>query len=753
MVDESKPGITRFVIKKLLDTLYDGIICGFSLLDIVCDLLIAREFYVNKHYKFFYASIFIFILAQITYSVILALSLVPTRKHKDYYSWNDNDMQRFKFFAKILLIVFPFGQLIPLLLMVQDMYIITFTEIYGYFGYKSNLISFSKENSIDNSNNDDQISSYIKKKWISHLGFITEAIIEAVPQSILQVIFIIIHKQYNYLNMLSIIMSIIVIASKGSLLCYNIQLKVAIFNFFAFSIDIFGIFALVSWLFCINDDINMDSNDDGYIIYGYPVWKLSYLYFRVLYMCMYPILFLGCIGILFMFKEIYYLEPNRPWKQWPLLIIFPGAAILLFFPGVLVVLIVRFTLIPLLLLQSVNHKRYRNISFHKIMFNFLCNSKSFTEMHEKLLITNWQLGIFGGFQKIIDLNGDDISLINIYYIYNNIALSKWHEILNVLYYIKKYNKEFYQSLLRIRNIIGFKENIVSKLLTQIRNYQYIAFIKHVYTQIKNKINTKWRLTWKPTIKRIILDKLPTIFTIYLVSFILAVLQDITNVVSKIMKLKRYQLLRWKLPAAWVVRHRYGGYGSHRVLDSDSPWMPKIRPANEYIIHEPIILEGLFTYFVCFGYYLIHIPLRDLFRSKLLEGILFWCTFLTIILCILPCIIFLLFYSLFLPLLFGFINILYYGISINILQLILTLFHGFVFIGMILLLPYVIKFIYCDIHLHKYFDTHYTLNNDLAYKIINIYQNTPKRNQIIINKFGNDIGSLLLQFLPKWNVKQ
>ena len=74
----------------------------------------------------------------------------------------------------------------------------------------------------------DPFSNFIRSKLISHFGFIIEAVIESIPQSIVQMIYLIMYhstSQFSTLNIVSIVLSMTVVSSKGTLLSYSIYRK------------------------------------------------------------------------------------------------------------------------------------------------------------------------------------------------------------------------------------------------------------------------------------------------------------------------------------------------------------------------------------------------------------------------------------------------------------------------------------------------------------------------------------------------
>ena len=62
-----------------------------------------------------------------------------------------------------------------------------------------------------------------QRKLATHGGFLIEAVLESIPQALLQTCFIVATGQYTMLNVYSIAVSLINIASKSVLISYNLH--------------------------------------------------------------------------------------------------------------------------------------------------------------------------------------------------------------------------------------------------------------------------------------------------------------------------------------------------------------------------------------------------------------------------------------------------------------------------------------------------------------------------------------------------
>eukprot|EP01084_Bolivina_argentea_P251667 422159_1 len=450
--------ISYHTIKQLFDIIYDILISAFSIVDIICDICVAYEFYKQEKYVFFYISLVIFILAQISYASIMTISMESTKSNQSF-------RQTFISHFLIFIISFPLGQFVPLFLMIQDIFSPTFIKFYKKHNYRNIFLDEEElkgKNSVrKKAVSELSFSDYIKRKTISHIGFIAESIIEAIPQSILQMVFIILYNDYNTIHIFSIFMSMIVVVSKGSLLTYSVYKPASIFNFLCFAVDIFGIFACVSWLFCLSNQENTT-----YIIMGYGVWGIAYYYFIVLYIIFFLLIILAILGLGMMFVHIYELQPEYPWKELMQGLVLYGGCVLLTLPVSLILFTVRFTLIPLFILRGLDHSRQKSMTFYRKLFNFLLKKgDAITDMHYKLMIANWRLAVLtykhnqqtkittdktviSKCEQISQLNHKQVSLVEIYGRLQWYSLQNYHWILSQM----NFNK-FYKELKKVFKLL------------------------------------------------------------------------------------------------------------------------------------------------------------------------------------------------------------------------------------------------------------------------------------------------------------
>ena len=213
---------------KFGDFLYDVTTLSLSIMDVVTDLLIANQFYQNDQMVFFWICISIFIIASISYSVLFITIFAS--------SWEDSS--KFALFICLL----PFSQLVPIIIWVFSFEFDWTLDLCRYMGFRDMDMSIYSDNK-------DPMKLYMLRKLQSHGGFLCESAVEAVPQSILQMIAIVMTNEVTVVNVVSIGLSISSVASKAFMVCYSIHGPTFFFNFLSAVADIVNIFVIVSWVF------------------------------------------------------------------------------------------------------------------------------------------------------------------------------------------------------------------------------------------------------------------------------------------------------------------------------------------------------------------------------------------------------------------------------------------------------------------------------------------------------------------------
>eukprot|EP01084_Bolivina_argentea_P310229 536784_1 len=189
---------------------------------------------------FFVLSLIILIIARMAYSAAFIWRYdILTNEH-------------------ILCTVALFFILIPLGSMVS--FIIFFTDDpNSKFSQRfKKLTNWSVENSLRKNNlkhSQSKMTQWIIKKLSKHIGFIIEAGIEALPQSLLQIIAIVYYKEANYVSIVSIFLSMFSVMTKSLVFSKGIDIKTYIWTWLCIVVDFFGIFFSLTFVFYTNETV------------------------------------------------------------------------------------------------------------------------------------------------------------------------------------------------------------------------------------------------------------------------------------------------------------------------------------------------------------------------------------------------------------------------------------------------------------------------------------------------------------------
>jgi len=373
---------------QLVDVFHDAFTVTFSLVDIMTDVLVCIEFYQNEHMIFFWCSIAIFCIAQLSYAFLFV------------GTWAADHRNTSKVF--IFTAVLPFGQLIPVFIWLESFRIpwidkcLTTLQLkptglseqrdvaLGYTdgtGRRPEAVESVSESAAD----EDSLWAYIQQKYAAHAGFLAEAFIEAIPQGVLQVVAIILLHDTTGLNVVSILMSISVVASKGYLVAYSIHRPSFVFNYLCIAGDSFNLFATATWLFMIPTIAQEGNDDDAGAHYSDFFLSLSDSK-SVAWWCMAVVGMAMCayggffvLGFTMVDDHLKLLFPNR----------YPGFEVrsvgfniyfvrfmawcLAIVPCSVVYLTAKLSLLPVCLFNSLDPEHASHSSFYKPLFRYLHN--------------------------------------------------------------------------------------------------------------------------------------------------------------------------------------------------------------------------------------------------------------------------------------------------------------------------------------------------------------------------------------------
>jgi hypothetical protein len=345
----------------------DLVVVFFSISDIVLDVLVCRQFYIQQRMFYFYISVCIFIVAQLSYSFLFTATwgreLSPGKKILTFF------------------IILPFGQFVPFFTWLESfrfeyidncltasgnrhIYIYIFFRFRNCFaGLRPTVDRMVAVDDEGPARDDDMLWGYIQKKYQSHAGFLVEALAEAIPQCVLQTIAIITSGSASTLFIISILQSIVVIASKGYLVSYSIHRLTFIFNYICIVADVFSLFAIISWLFG-NDASTIQSQTWVYLlVIGWSLLVVSGF-------CL--VVFSIVDDHLKMRNTMLWNNPEDSNDLWfNIYLVRLVAFTLAVIPVCIVFLTVKLSLIPVCVFKSLNAEHAQRWQFYTALYRFL----------------------------------------------------------------------------------------------------------------------------------------------------------------------------------------------------------------------------------------------------------------------------------------------------------------------------------------------------------------------------------------------
>eukprot|EP01084_Bolivina_argentea_P013195 24738_1 len=257
--------------EQFINIFFDIFAALVSISDIVTDVIVTYQFYQHNRTVFFGLSLSFIILAQLSYIFAFIIQ-------------NGDETKPFRIFLMGLFLL-PFSPIISFIFyLTEDPHSFTSYLLQTYFPFEVNF----KTTRINAKKS--KLRQWMKKKLRKHLGFIMESLIEAFPQSIIQLTAIVIYKEANIVSIISILISMLSVSSKSFILSIqlSINIKTLFFNWLCAVTDFIGIFFAVSWAFYDSEyaTISMIST----------IWQMKLLFTVI------PLVF--CISVGFYYKVI-----------------------------------------------------------------------------------------------------------------------------------------------------------------------------------------------------------------------------------------------------------------------------------------------------------------------------------------------------------------------------------------------------------------------------------------------------------------
>ena len=221
-------------ISQTLTYCYDLLTILISIADVITDIWVIYKFYIDKRETFFIVSLIVMILAQLSYGIAFVLRFQPVWERQR----RQTELRGLAMFITILPLT-PFMSFI--------FYWCEMNDENCFLKCLNKMFHISDELDLTAANNEPKIMIWIKKKARKHMGFILEAMVEALPQSIIQLIAIVYYQDTEIINVISICISLLSVATKTMVFSVAIDFKVFIYNWLSLVCDFFGLFAIICW--------------------------------------------------------------------------------------------------------------------------------------------------------------------------------------------------------------------------------------------------------------------------------------------------------------------------------------------------------------------------------------------------------------------------------------------------------------------------------------------------------------------------
>eukprot|EP01083_Nonionella_stella_P114975 340418_1 len=206
---------------------YDILTILVSIADVTTDIIVLIDFYEKERMTFFIISLIVLILAQCAYAMAFSI-------------WFETvDEIGFCLSCCLFCCLLPLG---------------SFVAFCIYLSNEDCLDIGGTGFSVDPS--DSALTKWIKRKLSKHIGFVLEALIEAFPQSLIQITAIVYYQEANIIAILSILISMASVMSKSLILSQGVEKFTFIWTWLCVVTDFFGIFFTLTWVFYSHDSLS-----------------------------------------------------------------------------------------------------------------------------------------------------------------------------------------------------------------------------------------------------------------------------------------------------------------------------------------------------------------------------------------------------------------------------------------------------------------------------------------------------------------
>ncbi|ETO28976.1 hypothetical protein RFI_08149 [Reticulomyxa filosa] len=269
-----------------------------SLADMVTDVLVLQQYYEEKQTVFFWIGAANLALAQLCYSFVFVM------RHVD----QGGCWKRVLVFLAVLPISpllcivfywesFPNNRLSKLMEKLHlnpiENATTTTTTTTMTTAAAATMTSSAQRQNEDRDVDEMDMSEWARERIQKNLGFILEAIVEAFPQSLLQMTALVYTQRVTWMTLCSIFLSLASFATKSIVFSRSLNVHVFVFNWLSMVIDFVGIFTVVSWVFFVPS-----SSRYHFMITHTPLGHFTWLavaWFYKMLVCSLPFIFLTSV--------------------------------------------------------------------------------------------------------------------------------------------------------------------------------------------------------------------------------------------------------------------------------------------------------------------------------------------------------------------------------------------------------------------------------------------------------------------------
>ena len=228
--------MAKFDLTNILASCYDVIAIFISIADVTTDVIVIYDFKVANRMAFFAIALTIMLVAQLAYAIVFVSRFTSEEGIEKH------GRKRYIILLIIVLPLSPFLSFFFYWLSIPDNSLIKLLNHYEF-----------EDEWIDNISTDNGsfIIDWIAKKFLKHLGFIMEAFLEALPQSIIQLMAIVLYQETSVVSILSICISIVSVSTNSMVLSVASDTKLFLFHWVSLVTDFLWIFVCVAWYVCV----------------------------------------------------------------------------------------------------------------------------------------------------------------------------------------------------------------------------------------------------------------------------------------------------------------------------------------------------------------------------------------------------------------------------------------------------------------------------------------------------------------------